>query len=191
MPTYSRTGDSGETSLADGTRIPKTDPLIEACGSLDEAAAMVGRALAEATSAEVRSLLLWSQQRLLNCCSRVATPPSARSAETPGVSDADVAFLERCVDAFEARAGTPAGLLVPGGSPAAAALHVARTVVRRAERRLLALENPDGGDAACARFLNRLSDCLFAAARYACLSDGVGEEVWDPAAPQPSLRLGE
>lgn len=188
MGTYSRTGDGGETSLADGSRVAKTDPLIEACGALDEAVSVVGVALAASHDAEVCALLLWSQQRLLNCCSRVATPPASRAIETPGVSNSDVAFLERCIDTLEARTGAPAGLLVPGGSPAATALHAARTVVRRAERRVVALGLVDEGDNTCARFLNRLSDCLFAAARYACRMDGVDEEAWDPAASQPSFR---
>jgi cob(I)alamin adenosyltransferase len=186
MSIYTRTGDAGETSLAGGTRVSKADSRVEAYGTVDEAACAVGLALEAATDARMREVLLFAQQRLLNCSSRLATPPDARTAGTADVDDQDVRALELAIDEFETRAGPPERFVLPGGSELAARLHVARTVVRRAERRVAAIASEDRADDGVARFLNRLSDMLFASARAALKTEGVPETGWDPDASRPA-----
>lgn len=186
MTIYTRRGDEGDTSLADGSRVSKSDPRVEAYGTVDEAMSAVGLARAMTDDAELTALLGFVQQRLFNCASHLATPPNSRAGTTTDVDAADVAFLERRVDKFEAHTGPLDHFVVPGGTPLAAQLHVARTIVRRAERRVAALDARHDGDERVACFLNRLSDCLFAAARYACVRAGVAEEPWDPDAARPA-----
>ena len=187
MTIYTRRGDAGETSLADGERVPKTDHRVEAYGTLDEANSAIGAARALTEDALLREVLGFAQQRLLNCSSHVATPPNTRTPLTADVDDEDVAALEHAVDRFEEATGPLDHFLVPGGSSLAAQLHVARTVVRRAERRIVAIDPAHDGDRRVACFVNRLSDVLFAAARYALVLDGVSEETWDREASRPRL----
>jgi len=185
MTIYTRTGDTGETSLADGERVSKADPRVEAYGTVDEANSAVGLALALVSDSEMRETLLFAQQRLFNCSSHLATPPEARSERTTDADEADVEALERAIDRFERVAGPLDHFILPGGSELAARLHVARTIVRRAERRVVALDPKHDGDESVARFLNRLSDTLFAAARASLALEGVAETRWDRDASQP------
>lgn len=185
MAIYTRTGDDGETSLAGGQRVSKTDPRVEAFGTIDEANSAVGLALVVATDESLRSLLTFAQHRLYACASRVATPSQLRTADTPVIADEDIVAIERGIDLLEATAPALRGFVLPGGSELAARLHVARTVVRRAERRVLAMPPHDASDERAARFLNRLSDLLFVAARAVVAADGVEEALWDPKAPAP------
>ena len=185
MTIYTRRGDTGETSLADGERVPKTDPRVEAYGTIDEANSAIGAARALTDDVLLRDVLGFAQQRLLNCSSHVATPPDSRTALTTDVDDEDVAALERAVDRFEEATGPLDHFLVPGGTPLSAQLHVARTVVRRAERRVAAIDPTHDGDRRVACFVNRLSDVLFAAARYALVLEGESEDSWDREAPRP------
>jgi cob(I)alamin adenosyltransferase len=187
MTIYTRTGDAGETSLAGGMRVSKADPRVEAYGTVDEAACAVGLALQAAADARMREVLLFAQQRLLNCSSRLATPPEARTEGAADVDDEDIRALERAIDEFETRAGSPDRFVLPGGSELAARLHVARTVVRRAERRVAALASVGRADEGVPRFLNRLSDMLFAAARAALKIEGVPETGWDRDASRPAF----
>lgn len=185
MSIYTRRGDDGDTSLAGGERVSKADPRVEAYGSIDEANSCTGVARALTGDPLLAEVLSFAQQRLFNCSSRIATPPADRTGGTADIVDADVAVLERAVDRFMAAAGPLTGFAIEGGTPLAAQLDLARAVVRRAERRVVALAEP--GDANVTRFLNRLSDALFAAARYALALDGLAEEPWDPSAPRPEL----
>lgn len=192
MPIYTRRGDGGETSLADGTRVPKTHPRVAACGAIDEANCAVGAARALTTDPLLDAVLAFAQQRLFNCSSRIATPPEARTSATVVVVAADVVALENAADGFEEAAGPLTGFVIPGGSQLAAALQVARATVRRAELSVSAIdaaqeEDGERGDSDVARFLNRLSDTLFNAARYALKIDGIAEEHWDPEAPRPGI----
>jgi cob(I)alamin adenosyltransferase len=204
MSIYTRGGDLGETSLVGGARVSKTHPRIEACGALDEANCAVGAARALTADPLLAAVLAFAQQRLLNCSSRTATPPEARTHATPNVDGADVGALETAADRFEAAAGDLRGFVIPGGSPLAAALHVARATVRRAERSVLKLgaaqdeteqtqdetaqaKDAKAMDADVARFLNRLSDTLFEAARYALTLENIPEEIWEPGSLRPSV----
>lgn len=192
MSIYTRLGDGGETSLVGGARVSKTHLRIEACGALDEANCAIGAARALTTDPLLGEVLAFAQQRLFNCSSRTATPPEARTVTTPNVDDADVAALERAADRFEELAGDLRGFTIPGGSALSAALHVARGAVRRAERsalRLAAAAKPGAAEesADVTRFLNRLSDTLFDAARYALKLESIAENFWDPASPRPDI----
>ena len=174
---YTRTGDGGATSLADGARVDKADPRIEAYGAIDEANAAVGAARADVSDARLDATLAFVQQRLYNCSSSIAH--SAPEASPASIADGDVASLERAIDELEARTGAIRGFVLPAGCRAAALLHVARTACRRAERRAFALSSTAPVDANVLKFLNRASDLLFAAARYANRAEGRGDVLWD------------
>lgn len=176
-------GDSGETSLGDGTRVRKDDPRVEALGTLDEAAAAIGLARVGLEDATLDLLLAFAQQRLLSLAATVASPGRSRVA-SPSAEDAEA--LERATDDLMHAAGGEPGFTLPGGNELGARLHVARTVVRRAERRLVALDGAERLDPGALRFVNRLSDALYAAARFANARTGA-EESWDDGFPAPPL----
>ena len=183
MSIYSRNGDDGTTNLGDGRRVPKDDPRVEAYGALDEAASAIGAARAVTEEERLRELLGFAQQRLYNATAFITAPPGA--PEPPGVSPDDVAFLERAIDFMERSAGASDRFLLPGGSLAAAMLHLARAIVRRAERSLVATRDLAPGGDLVGRFLNRLSDALFVAARYANRDANRSDTAWDPDAARP------
>jgi cob(I)alamin adenosyltransferase len=181
---YTRGGDAGTTSLADGTRVPKDEARVEACGSLDEACSWVGAARARAADELLEGLLVFLGHRLMGCASSLAAPDGLGA---PAVDGEDVALLERAIDRLEERTGPIGGFVLPGGCEAAAMLHVARTVLRRAERRLASLAAREPVDPAVRSFVNRGSDLLFAAARYANAAEGRGDVMWERDAPRPAL----
>ena len=185
MTIYTRRGDTGQTSLADGERVSKADPRVEAYGTVDEANCAVGLARVQSGDEFLSNVLDFAQQRLFNCSSHLATPPDARTGTTTDVDAEDLAVLERSIDRFEERTGPLDHFVVPGGSELEARLQFARTVVRRAERRVVALDPSHDGDQRVARFLNRLSDVLFAAARYALAVEDRPEHSWDREAQRP------
>lgn len=186
MTIYTRSGDAGTTSLSDGSRVPKTAPRVDAYGTIDEANSWVGAARAFASDELLERCLELVQHRLYNCSSNLATPPGA-SFTPPGISDDDVRWLEAAIDRFEERTGSLTHFVVPGGSRSAGMLHVARTVCRRAERRMLDLAASEAVDDDVRRFVNRASDFLFAAARYANAVDGPGDVRWAADLPLPPL----
>ena len=186
-PIYSGRGDDGTTSLGDGQRVSKTHERVDAYGTVDEACSVVGAARSYAEDEMLRDVLRFVQQRLVNCSSRLATPPASRTADTPDVSDADVALLEQAIDLFEERTGPLDRFILPGGCPLAAQIQVARSVVRRAERRVAVLDPLEDGDREIARFLNRTSDLLFAMARYANRQCSRTDTFWDREAARPDL----
>jgi cob(I)alamin adenosyltransferase len=174
-------GDDGETSLADGSRVRKDDARVEAYGMLDEAASAIGLARVVVDETPLDLLLAFSQQRLLNAAAVLAAPNG--SAVAPPSAD-DVAALERAADDLIDMAGGFRGFTLPGGTELGARLHVARTVVRRAERRLVELASAEKVEPTVLAFVNRLSDTLYAAARYANSRPG-DEESWDDGFPAP------
>jgi ATP:cob(I)alamin adenosyltransferase len=186
MTIYTGRGDEGSTSLIGGATVRKDDPRVEAYGTVDEADSAIGVARAVCEDEELRIVLRFTQQRLMNVASRVATPPGLRTGSTPGVSEDDVAFLERAIDLYVERAGGIDHFVLSGGSVLGASLQYARTVVRRAERRLASLPEADT-DPASAKFLNRLSDLLFAVALFANVAASRVEIAWDPDAQAPAL----
>jgi cob(I)alamin adenosyltransferase len=179
---YTKTGDRGETSLFDGTRVPKTDPRVAAYGDVDELQAAIGVAAAHATAAELRTILdiLVSLQRdLFALGARLADPAHKIAPRVTKivVDDRSVARLEGWIDAFEAELPPLRHFILSGGSPAGAALHLARTVCRRAERAVLSLGS-DAVEPVVLVYLNRLSDLLFVMARAANHRTGAPETEW-------------
>lgn len=156
---YTRTGDEGMTSLRGGVRVPKEDLRIEVNGCLDELNALLGIVRSQLPAGqEAEQLLKRIQQELMVVMSHVATPP--------GVSNPKVLHTEELTEEFEQvmdrlSANRPVGFVLPGGSPVAAHLHLARTVARRAERRLWSLHRKEPLALSILRFVNRLSDLLF------------------------------
>lgn len=182
---YTRIGDGGETRLATGQTVSKASLRVEAYGAVDEANACVGLArLHTAGEPQLDPILARIQNELFDLGADLATP--AKSDEAPGASlrivDGQVDRLEAEIDALNGDLAPLTSFVLPGGSPAAAALHLARTVARRAERVAVALkEAGEPVTPAALRYVNRLSDLLFVAARYA--NDKGGDEpLWRPAA---------
>lgn len=187
MTIYTRAGDRGKTSLFSGERVSKASERVEAYGTVDEANSAVGLARAAVTDPALDSVLHFVQQRLFNCSSSLATPPEAVTARTPVIDAEDIALLERAIDGFEERTGPLTHFVLEAGSEAGARLHVARAIMRRAERRIVALAEVATVDTNVLGFVNRASDLLFAAARYATALDPAPEEPWDPEAARPAL----
>ena len=175
MKIYTRTGDKGETSLFGGDRIPKNDPRIEAYGTIDELNSFLGVARASWPSSPLDAQLQSVQSDLFDIGAYLASPGSDRFH---GVDSRHIEELEHAIDAIDAQLSPLTSFIVPGGSAAAAQLHVARTVCRRAERRVVALRDSAVEMQTTIRYLNRLSDYLFMAARLANLSHGISDTVW-------------
>ena len=175
---YTKTGDSGETSLFDNTRVRKSDARVDAYGEVDELNACLGVARAAGVDADVSSLIESLQKTLFAVGARLADPSAKISARVTkaSVSDADITMMEMAIDRFEAELPPLRAFILPGGSPAGAALHHARTVCRRAERRAVSLG--DASDAQVVVYLNRLSDLLFTMARAANHRANATETPW-------------
>ena len=176
---YTKTGDSGETSLFDGTRVPKTDPRVVAYGDVDELQACLGMARATKLPADVEEICVALQRDLFALGARLADPAHkiAKRVEKIVIDDRSVAKLEGWIDAFDAEIPPLRHFILSDGCPAGAALHYARTVCRRAERSILLL----GGDAVepiVIVYVNRLSDLLFTMARAVNHRAGTIETPW-------------
>jgi len=169
-----RTGDNGTTGLGDGARVPKDAPRVDALGEIDELNSAIGVVLAETLPQEVRSALLAAQNDLFDLGGEISIP--GRTA----MEEAHVAKLEADVSALNASLPPLKEFVLPGGSRAAAACHLARTVCRRAERSLVALARHETVSPVSLRYVNRLSDLLFVAARTVNRADGVAEPSWKP-----------
>ena len=167
-----RTGDAGETGLGDGSRVSKDHPRVAALGDIDELNSSLGLLLAEDLPAPVRAALEQVQHDLFDLGGEVSIPGHAL------VTDAQVEALERHVEAWNAELAPLKEFILPGGSRAAAAAHLARTVCRRAERSLVALGATETVGAAARRYLNRLSDLLFVAGRSLNRAAGRGDVQW-------------
>jgi cob(I)alamin adenosyltransferase len=180
---YTRRGDSGETDLFGGRRVAKDDARVEAYGEVDELNACVGVALAAGVEDDVLALGVRIQGELFALGAYLATPDERRreKGSIPVLNEDHVAHLEQRIDAFEGEIEPLRRFVLPGGSPAAAAFHVARTVCRRAERRVVALDRLDALDAVALRYLNRLSDLLFVLARLENARAGCGDVEWEGA----------
>jgi cob(I)alamin adenosyltransferase len=176
---YTRTGDGGETGLIGGRRVRKNVLRVEAYGALDELNACVGLAVAAVTDADTVELLTGIQRHLFALSARVADARKGEAAaEKAAFPEANVAALERAIDAAEATLSPLKSFVVPGGSEPAARLHVARTVCRRAERRLVALAEQNDVPPVFLAYLNRLSDLLFVLARAANRRADVPDIPW-------------
>jgi cob(I)alamin adenosyltransferase len=180
---YTRAGDKGATRLATGATVSKSDPRVETYGAVDETNACIGLARTH-TSGDFDALLARLQNELFDLGADLATP--AKAEEAPGAAlrilDSQVDRLEAEIDALNAELPPLASFVLPGGTGAAAALHLARTVCRRAEREAVRLvEAGEAVSPPAMRYLNRLSDLLFVAARYAN-DKGAAEVFWKSGA---------
>jgi cob(I)alamin adenosyltransferase len=170
---YTRTGDDGTTGLGDGARVPKDSPRVEAFGTVDEANSAIGAVLAVAGLPEaVMTCLLTVQHDLFDLGGELCLPG------TTLIPAAYVSRLEAELDSFNADLPPLKEFILPGGGPAAAACHVARTIVRRAERCAWALARNEAVNPEAMRYLNRLSDLLFVLARVLARHEQGGEVLW-------------
>ncbi len=170
-----RTGDGGETGLADGSRVPKTDPRIHALGDVDELNSQLGVLLTLELPEDIRRLLSQVQNDLFDLGSELAIPGS--SLLTPE----HVGRLDTSIPAYNGLLPPLREFVLPGGSPAAAQCHIARTVCRRAERSLVALDAASITTDNPRLYLNRLSDLLFILSRCLNQMAGVADVCWQPA----------
>ena len=179
MKIYTKTGDTGETSLFDKTRVSKADPRVEAYGEVDELNACLGAARAARLDADLTAVLEQIQSELFAVGARLADPSSriAARVEKVTVTNAEVEQLEAMIDRLEAQLPPLRRFILPGGSTAGALLHLARTVCRRAERRVVGL-GAEAVDPVIVTYLNRLSDLLFVMARVANHRAGTAEVEW-------------
>jgi len=181
---YTRTGDAGQTSLGDGSRVPKTDPRIEAYADVDETNAAIGAVVALGALPEpVARVLAAVQNDLFDVGADLSTPVRPDRPGARRITEAYVARLESWCDEFNADLRPLDSFILPGGTPAAALMHLARTVCRRAERRAWGLveHEPDRTNPLTLTYLNRLSDLLFILARVA---NPGGDVRWVPGAGQ-------
>ena len=178
---YTGGGDRGETSLGDGSRVSKLDCRIGAFGTVDELNSQVGLALAAGLPDAFRSVLERVQNELFDVGADLSVPYGVGDGRLR-VTDGRIAHLERDCDRFNAELPELKSFVLPGGSEAAARLHVARTVCRRAEREALATSHEVAINPLVLVYLNRLSDLLFILARAANVAEGRDEPVWKPGA---------
>ncbi|MGM7703299.1 cob(I)yrinic acid a,c-diamide adenosyltransferase [Pseudalkalibacillus sp. Hm43] len=178
MKIYTKSGDKGTTSLVYGDRVPKNDARVEAYGTCDEANSMIGLALSHLDEndrewkVDFEKTLLRVQTVLFHVGAELATPKGKKVGWT--LEEKDISFLEEAIDRWDDKLTPLKQFILPGGSQSASALHVARTVSRRAERQAVAIEDVNP---LVLSYLNRLSDFLFVAARYVNQQSGMTEPI--------------
>jgi cob(I)alamin adenosyltransferase len=170
---YTRTGDDGSTGLGDGSRVSKDSARVTAYGTVDEANSAIGVVLACELPDDVRALLVGVQHQMFDLGGELCIPGHA------AIQAADVDRLEQALDAFNAPLPPLKDFILPGGGPAAAHCHLARTICRRAEREVVTLSHHDAVRPEAIRYLNRLSDLLFVLARVLSRASGHGETLWN------------
>ncbi len=181
MKIYTRTGDAGDTGLFGGGRVPKDHPRVAAYGDVDELNSAIGVARAAQPAGFFDPLLASIQRDLFAIGGHLATPDPgrvARALEKAELADDRVAEFERSMDEADAELPPLRAFVLPAGSPKAAALHLARTVCRRAERSVVHLGHTDEVPPLFVTYLNRLSDLLFTLARVANRRQGQGDVTW-------------
>lgn len=181
MKIYTKTGDSGETALFGGGRVEKNHPRVEAYGDVDELNAAIGLARSIDLMPRIDEVLVPIQRDLFAIGALLATPDHAKMREQltkARIDDDRIAQLEHAIDSAEAELEPLRSFILPGGTPKASALHVARTVCRRAERRVVTLAHDIELPPLVVIYLNRLSDLLFTLARLANKRAGAGEVTW-------------
>lgn len=183
MKIYTKTGDSGETGLLGGRRVGKDTPLIDACGAVDELCAALGVAMASSENLQINGILARIQQELFVLGADLATPPgdgnvSKVAGGAPRIAGGYTQRLEKEIDGFTAQVGELGHFILPGGSQAGAAIHLARAVCRRAERAVVHAARTEPLSPEALRYINRLSDHLFALARFANRLAEQPETIW-------------
>jgi len=181
MKIYTKTGDAGQTGLFGGGRVSKDDPRVEAYGDVDELNAFLGAARAVEVMPRIDEVLVPIQRDLFSIGALLATPDLEKMHDhlaKAQIDDARIVSLEKEIDACDRELEPLKAFIVPGGTPKAASLHIARTVCRRAERRVIHLQREVEIPQIVIVYLNRLSDLLFTLARVANIRAGAGEVTW-------------
>jgi cob(I)alamin adenosyltransferase len=179
MKIYTKTGDRGQTALFGGARVSKASLRVSAYGDVDELNSHLGVVCAHCTDAALGKRLHEIQAELFSLGAELAKNPDKDvDVGVPGVGDSEIEKLEHNIDAFESELEPLKTFILPGGTPAAAFLHVARTACRRAERAIVLLTETEAVRAELLRYLNRLSDLLFVMARVANHRAGVADVPW-------------
>lgn len=178
---YTRTGDTGTTSLVGGERVAKDCDRLEAYGTIDELSSQLGLiSAAPQCNAEIKGQILKIQNEMFNIGSYLATAPTpGQQPKCASIDSSKMETLESWIDALDEQTPKIHAFILPGGSEIAARAHVARTVCRRAERQILTLSRTEYVDPAVITYINRLSDYLFIAARYLNFIQGIDEIVWE------------
>jgi cob(I)alamin adenosyltransferase len=180
---YTRTGDDGTTGLGAGGRVGKDSLRIECYGTVDETNSAIGVAIAAGADTRLAAMLARIQNELFHLGSDLCVPEDEKTTRpVPRVEQRHIDGLERDIDALQEDLAPLANFVLPGGAPAAAALHVARTVCRRAERLVVALRREEPVGEFAVPYLNRLSDLLFVMSRWENRAKGVPEPLWDSRA---------
>ena len=180
---YTRTGDAGTTALGGGQRVAKDAPRIEAYGTVDELNSVLGLAVAEGLDGEIVALLATVQNDLFHLGSDLCIlEEDKETMPVPRIEKRQVETLEQAIDRMTVQLPPLDNFILPGGSPGAARLHLARTLCRRAERRVVTLAVEEAIGDWVLRYLNRLSDLLFVMARYENRARGVEDVLWDSRA---------
>jgi cob(I)alamin adenosyltransferase len=176
---YTKTGDGGETGLYGGERVAKTAQRVEAYGTVDECNSAIGMARASLNDDELNALLGEIQNALFDVGADLATPIGSKYEKNlVRIDEQDVSRLENLIDHYQELCPEFTNFIHPGGTPAAAALHLARTIARRAEREVLRLEAIEDSNHAVVLYLNRLSDFLFILSRVVNARAGMSEAGW-------------
>jgi len=183
MKLYTKTGDRGETGLIGGQRVPKDHPRVAAYGDVDETNAAICLAIVAIDDAETVEMLRAIQSELFVLGAQLANPSGEHGSSQ--IRAANVEQLERWIDIASAKVEPLESFILPGGGEAAARLHLARTVCRRAERRAVALAKSEPIDGLCVVYLNRLSDLLFALSRQANHAAGIRDVPWIAPSKKP------
>lgn len=180
MKIYTKTGDTGETGLYGGTRVPKDAMRVEACGTVDELNACIGFVRSQIQDEEIDAILHRIQNELFDIGADLATLEARRKAASLRIPPTLTPELEREIDRFEGQLPPLKNFILPGGSTVGAAVHLARTVCRRAERRVVTLAKGEVVNPEVIIYLNRLSDLLFVLARTLNHRLGESEPLWEP-----------
>ncbi|TNE52410.1 MAG: cob(I)yrinic acid a,c-diamide adenosyltransferase [Bacteroidetes bacterium] len=177
---YTKTGDAGETALFGGRRVPKSHLRVDAYGTVDELNAFIGLLYDAVEDHAVRKFLHEVQHRLFSIGAYLATDPEQTSDISPDIFPADVQALEAGMDQMDATLPVLSNFILPGGHPPVSLSHVCRTVCRRAERLVVALQQQDPVEPVILQYLNRLSDYFFILARFLGHQAGIPEHIWTP-----------
>lgn len=180
---YTKTGDRGQTSLMDGSRVPKSDIRVETYGTIDELNAAIGVAIAELPNVQysisnIQGELISIQKDLFELGSMLANPATSYDIPTTGYFDGRIKNFEQFIDDMTTKLPLLSNFILPGGGKAGSQLHVARTICRRVERRIIALSQDEKIDGVVIRYINRLSDLLFTMSRYVNWKEKKKEVIW-------------
>lgn len=181
MNIYTRTGDEGDTSLFGGRRVSKADLRIEAYGTVDELNAFVAVVRDQEVNSKRAHFLIQIQERLFTIGALLATVPGNTRVKVPKLEGSEVDALEQAIDEMEVHLEPLRNFVLPGGHISVSHCHVARTVCRRAERRIVALHQAEPVDPIIIKYINRLSDYLFVLSRAVAAELGTAETPWKPA----------